>query len=122
MNGHKILSQYKMKLVLDTRIEMETYMRTVIFDMNGLMFDTGCIFAKAWDYAGEKCNEQELRKYTKEFLLKYYETNSAPVKKGLYALLNYLKNNNYKLAMATSSPKWRIIRRNTGKLLCAGRF
>ncbi len=29
-------------------------MRTVIFDMDGLMFDTMQVFAKAWDYAGEK--------------------------------------------------------------------
>lgn len=26
----------------------------VIFDMDGLMFDTERVFIKAWDYAGEK--------------------------------------------------------------------
>ena len=26
----------------------------VIFDMDGLMFDTEKVFIKAWDYAGEK--------------------------------------------------------------------
>ena len=72
----------------------------VIFDMDGLMFDTEKVFIKAWDYAGEKIgigkagymvyktlgmsivasyeiwneefgdryNQEELRKYTKEFL------------------------------------------------------
>ncbi len=29
-------------------------MNTVIFDMDGLMFDTEKVFFKAWDYAGEK--------------------------------------------------------------------
>lgn len=75
-------------------------MKAVIFDMDGLMFDTESVFFKAWDYAGEKIgigkagymvmktlgmsiamsrdiwvsefgekyNEQELRRHTKEFL------------------------------------------------------
>ena len=29
-------------------------MNTIIFDMDGLMFDTESVFIKAWDYAGEK--------------------------------------------------------------------
>lgn len=29
-------------------------MKAVIFDMDGLMFDTESVFFKAWDYAGEK--------------------------------------------------------------------
>ena len=33
---------------------MEDNMKTVIFDMDGLMFDTESVFVKAWDYAGEK--------------------------------------------------------------------
>lgn len=95
----------------------------VIFDMDGLMFDTESVFVKAWDYAGEQMeigktgymtlktlgmniaaskeiwisefgeryNEQELRKYTKQFLTDYYAKNRVPVKKGLYVLLAYLK-------------------------------
>ena len=115
-------------------------MRAVIFDMDGLMFDTERVFIDAWDYAGEKIgigkagymtlktlgmsivmsrevwkaefgeryNEQELRRYTKEFLAKYYAENKVPVKKGLYVLLDYLKGSGYKLAVATSSPKWEV--------------
>ncbi len=115
-------------------------MNAIIFDMDGLMFDTGKVFVKAWDYAGEKMgigkagymtkktlgmnilmskniwlsefgeqyNEQELRKYTKEFLTEYYKTNKVPVKKGLYTLLKYLKDKKYKLAVASSSPRWEV--------------
>jgi len=112
----------------------------VIFDMDGLMFDTEKVFIDAWDYAGEKIgigkagymvfktlgmnivmsreiwkeefgdryDQEELRKYTKEFLSQYYEENKVPVKPGLYVLLEYLKNENAKLAVASSSPKWEV--------------
>lgn len=115
-------------------------MKTVIFDMDGLMFDTESVFVKAWDYAGEKIgvgkagymvlktlgmniamsrevwlsefgdayDEQELRKHTKDFLNEYYYNNRVPVKKGLYPLLEYLKKNGYRLAVASSSPRWEV--------------
>ena len=115
-------------------------MNTVIFDMDGLMFDTERVFIKAWDYAGEKIgigkagymtlktlgmniimsrkvwleefgdiyNEDSLRKYTKEFLVKYYSENKVPIKKGLHSLLDYLHNKGCKLAVASSSPKWEV--------------
>lgn len=112
----------------------------IIFDMDGLMFDTEKVFIMAWDYAGEKIgigkagymvyktlgmnivssynvwkeefgdqyNQEDLRKYTKEFLQKYYSENTVPVKKGLYNLLNYLKENSFKMAVASSSPRWEV--------------
>ena len=115
-------------------------MKAVIFDMDGLMFDTERVFMKAWDYAGEKIGigkagymviktlgmnivtsrqiwEQEfkdeydrqgLQKYTKEFLRKYYTENKVPVKHGLYILLDYLKEQKVKMAVATSSPRWEV--------------
>ena len=115
-------------------------MKAVVFDMDGLMFDTERVAILAWDYAGEKMglgkagymvyktlginveasnqiwkeefgdryNQEELRKYTKEFLKNYYENNKVPVKQGLYVLLEYLKNENIKLAVASSSPRWEV--------------
>jgi len=115
-------------------------MMNVIFDMDGLMFDTERVFIKAWDYAGEKIgigkagymvyktlgmsivasyniwkeefgdsyDQEELRKYTKEFLQKYYAENKVPVKKGLYNLLDHLKQINCKMAVASSSPGWEV--------------
>jgi HAD superfamily hydrolase (TIGR01509 family) len=112
----------------------------VIFDLDGLMFDTQSVFLKAWDYAGEKIgigkagymvnktlgmgivasydiwvtefgdkyDQEELRKYTREFLQDYYATFAVPIKKGLYNLLNYLKENNSKIAVASSSPRWEV--------------
>ena len=112
----------------------------IIFDMDGLMFDTEKVFIMAWDYAGKKIgigkagymvyktlgmnivssynvwreefgdryNQEEFRKYTKEFLQKYYSENTVPVKKGLYNLLNYLKENSFKMAVASSSLRWEV--------------
>lgn len=112
----------------------------VIFDMDGLMFDTERVYIAAWDYAGEKLgigkagymihktlgmsiaasyklfkaefgeryNQDEMRKYTKEFVQKYYDENTVPVKPGLYILLEYLKKANCPMALATSSPKWEV--------------
>ena len=112
----------------------------VIFDMDGLMFDTEKVFIKAWDYAGDKIgigkagfmvyktlgmniaasynvwkeefgdryDQAELKKYTKEFLKKYYDENTVPVKKGLYILLDFLKSKQCKMVVASSSPRWEV--------------
>ena len=112
----------------------------IIFDMDGLMFDTERVFIMAWDYAGEKIgigkagymvyktlgmniassykvwkeefgdgyNQEELRKYTKEFLTNYYNENKVSVKKGLYNLLDFLQKNDCKMAVASSSPRWEV--------------
>ncbi|MGN1203113.1 MAG: HAD family hydrolase [Eubacterium sp.] len=110
-------------------------MKAVIFDMDGVLFDTERLCIKAWDYAGEKMNfkrtgdmvfktlgvnvntvnrilQEEygedfdiklFRKYCNEFTLNFFRKNKVPVKKGLYAILDYLKRNGYKTAIASSS-------------------
>lgn len=112
----------------------------VIFDMDGLMFDTEKVFVKAWRYAGEKAglgdtgymaiktlgmNEEACKKvwyetfgeryhpeeicqYKNRFLSDYYRQHDVPVKKGLLALLTYLKENKSKMAVASSSSRMEV--------------
>ena len=42
---------------------------------------------------GDRYNQEELRKYTKEFLHNYYSGNKVPVKKGLYNLTGWESTN-----------------------------
>ena len=65
----------------------------VIFDMNGLMFDTEKVFIKAWDYAGEKIGIGKAG---------YMVCKTLGMS---YVLLEYLKKGNFKLAVASSSPR-----------------
>lgn len=108
---------------------------SVVFDMDGLMFDTERVYVEAWDYAGSKIgigkagylvyktlgmNSRATQKvldeefpdgydktglayYTKIFLEKYYLENGLQVKAGLYELLSFLKDNHYKIAVASST-------------------
>lgn len=109
----------------------------VIFDMDGVMFDTERLGDLGWTYLIEKYNldftldlinkmrglnhldckrmfeESISKKMTFEhaddiataYLKGYVHAKGTPVKKGLFELLDYLKENDYKLAIATSSSK-----------------
>ncbi len=111
-------------------------MKAVIFDMDGLMFDTERVHIQAWDYAAERLgwecsgtdmvtltlgmsipkaeevwrgilkeryDRDRLDKFTSEFLVDYFENNTVPVKKGLFELLDFLDENGYKKAVASST-------------------
>lgn len=125
-------------------------MKAVIFDMDGVMFDTERLGINAWNYAGEKMNidctedmvfkalgvsvktvnkllkeeygqdfDLELfRKYCDEYTDKFFSENKVPVKKGLYRILRYLKDNNFKTAIASSSNKSTIARNLESADIC----
>ena len=57
---------------------------------------------------GERFHEDELRKYSKEFIIDYYLHHETPVKDGLYELIDYLKNENYLLGISTSSSRYEV--------------
>ncbi len=114
----------------------------VVFDMDGLMFDTERIAVMAWDYAGERMGlgkagymvlktlgtnaaktaeiwraefggryrEEELETYTAQFQEEYYANHRVPVKKGLYVLLEYIRERGGKMAVASSTPKEKVER------------
>lgn len=110
-------------------------LKCVIFDMDGLMFDSERIVgeclkkaAKVYGYVitdefrlqllgrNKKANENTLKEYfgkdfpnekisllTTQYKEKYILENGLPVKEGLYNLLKYLKENNIRIAIASSS-------------------
>lgn len=107
----------------------------VIFDMDGLMFDTETLYSKAWEYAGQitgfKITDDLLepmrganqkaciqrfkehfgkgfdygyvRQFKSEYVESYLKEKGVPCKPGLFELMNYLKNNDFKIALATST-------------------
>lgn len=111
---------------------------TVIFDMDGLMFDTEHLSKKIWIQLFNKINfpikEEFFQKitgsnihdsisYFKECypsstysflelkdiknnqMIEYVLKNGVPIKQGLFELLDYLKQNDYKILLATSTSK-----------------
>lgn len=64
---------------------------------------------KVWNEEfGDKYNEEELTKYTDGYIKKYYAVNTVPMKYGLYELLDYLRDKNCNMMVATSSSRWRV--------------
>lgn len=107
----------------------------VVFDMDGLMFDTEALIQRTWDIVGPRIGYGKMshniyhtlgmnaarRKryfqdtygedfpfetftdnYRKEYYL-YIEEKGVPIKKGLFEVLEWMKANELKLALATGS-------------------
>ena len=75
---------------------------------------------------GDKFVNDDFQRYYSIFLEKYYKENGIPVKKGLYELLEYLENNGFKIAVASSNSRDVVLQhlRDTGvekyfdKIIC----
>ncbi len=107
-------------------------MFSVIFDMDGTLTDSQSICIPAWDIAGEKqgfknmgsaipdvcgMNEEGWTKYLlehykgldcpkfrKDFMQYIIESGVAKLKSGATEILNFLRQNNVKMAIASGSP------------------
>ncbi len=117
---------------------MHQKINTIIFDMDGLMFDTEHLSREIWIqlfnqihfpikeeffqkitgsnihdsisyfeecYPNSKYSFLELKDIKNKQMIEYIIKNGVPIKDGLFELLTYLKENNYKILLATSTSK-----------------
>lgn len=109
--------------------------KSIVFDMDGVIFDTETLVISCWDKVGKKYNikntgevcrkcigtnanktaeifkenygkDFSYEKYSKEVSKLFHEIEDSegiPVKKGARELLEYLRENNYKIGLASST-------------------
>ena len=66
------------------------------------------IYQKFYDVYGDGFPIEDVIKDVHAFMAKRFETEGVPIKTGLKSLLEYLKENNYKTIVATSSNRDRV--------------
>ena len=96
--------------------------KAIIFDMDGLMIDSERVTFECYQERLKDMNltmDEEFYKTllgkpinviqdVHQLMAERFETEGVPVKKGLVELLHYLKDNNYKTIVATSSNRDRV--------------
>ena len=105
--------------------------KAIIFDMDGLMIDSERvkdmnltmdeefyktllgkpikgIYQRFYDVYGNDFPIENVIQDVHQLMAERFETEGVPVKKGLVELLHYLKDNNYKTIVATSSNRDRV--------------
>ena len=67
-----------------------------------------CIYQRFYDVYGNDFPIENVIQDVHQLMAERFETEGVPVKKGLVELLHYLKDNNYKTIVATSSNRDRV--------------